>query len=125
MIDRRPGDEADVDERPWDGDWCSVFAWALPGIVPGLPGGGLLGDAHGQVFPDHVLSGLDVAAPSDGVEVGLFVGWVSSPAALLATFDQGAGHLIATTLHLAPEDGPVATAIIESLVQRTTVAPGH
>jgi Glycosyl hydrolases family 2, sugar binding domain len=115
---RRPGEATDASERPWDGDWCSVFAWALPGAVPGLPDGGLLGDAHGEIFPDHVLDGLDVAAPLDGVEVGLFSGWVHSPVALLAQFDQGSGQVIATTLQLAPEDGPVATALLEQLVQR-------
>jgi hypothetical protein len=115
---RRPADGSPAQDRPWDGDWISVFAWALPGIVPGLADGGLLGDPHGQIFPDHVLDGLEAAAPSDGVEIGLFSGWIHSPAALLAAFEQGAGRLMATTLRLAPENGPVATAMLESLVQR-------
>lgn len=36
----------------------------------------------------------------------------------LARFAQGAGHIVVTTLRLAPEVGPVATAMLESLVQR-------
>jgi hypothetical protein len=99
-----------------------VFAWALPGILPGIEDGGLLGDPHAQIFPDHVLDGLDVAAPLDGVEVGLFAGWVHSPAALLANVRHGAGRLLATTLRLAPEDGPIATALLESLIQRASAA---
>jgi hypothetical protein len=116
---RRPGDGTLFHERPWEGDWSSVFAWALPGVVPGLPQGGLLGDAHGEIFPDHVLDGLDVATRSDGVEVGLFSGWVHNPAALLADLRHGAARLAATTLRVSPEEGPVATAMLESLVQRT------
>jgi hypothetical protein len=119
---RRPENGTSPGERPWDGDWSSVFAWALPGVVPGLPEGGLLGDAHGEIFPDHVLDGLDVASASDGVEVGLFSGWVHTPASLLASVDRKPGRLVVTTLRLAPEDGPMATAMLESLVQRTVAA---
>jgi hypothetical protein len=115
---RRPGDATLQYERPWDGDWSSVFAWATPGIVPGLPEGGLLGDAHAEIFPDLVLDGIDVAAPENGVDVGLFSGWVHSPAALLCSFRHGAGTLTLTTLRVAPEDGPVASAMLAELVDR-------
>jgi hypothetical protein len=90
-----------------------VFAWSLPGIVPGLRTGGLLGVAHAEIFPDHVLEG-----PPARAEAGLFSGWVHSPAALLTTFAQNEGRVAATTLRVAPEDGPVATALLESLIQR-------
>jgi len=50
--------------------------------------------------------------------MGLFAGWIHSPAALLATFHQRAGRICATTLKLAPEDGPMATVLLESLIQR-------
>lgn len=100
-------------DLPWDGDYSSVFAWSLPGIVPGLRTGGLLGVAHAEIFPDHVLEG-----PPARAEAGLFSGWVHSPAALLTTFAQNEGRVAATTLRVAPEDGPVATALLESLIQR-------
>jgi hypothetical protein len=115
---RRPTDRTQAADRPWDGDWTSVFAWALPGVVPGITEGGLLGDPHRQIFPDHVLDGLDVLAASDGVEAGLFAGWVHDPAALLAAFRHGDGRLVATTLRLSPEDGPIATTMLESLIQK-------
>ena len=114
---RGPGDGTSTGERPWDGDWSSVFAWSLPGFIPGLPDGGLLGEVHVEIFPDHVLTGLDVASRQDGVRAGMFSGWVHSPAGLAAQFDQGAGQVVITTLRLAPEDGPVATAVLELLTQ--------
>jgi glycosyl hydrolase family 2 len=130
---RHPGDDVQGDERGWDGDWTSVFAWALPGIVPGLPEGGLLGDAHGQVFPDHVIDWPLGIAPLDGVEIGLFAGWAHNPVALQTRLVHGAGELRVTTLKLTPEDGPVATGLLEWLVQRaahgaaqrTVAAPGR
>ena len=114
---RRPGDGTLVHERPWDGDWSSVFAWALPGVMAGLPDGGLLGDAHREIFPDHVMDGLDVASPTDGVRVGLFSGWVHSPVGLLASIDHDGRRIVVTTLRLAPEDGPIATVMLETLIQ--------
>ena len=48
----------------------------------------------------------------------MFVGWVHSPAALVWTFRQGRGTVTLTTLRVAPEDGPVATALLEGLLQR-------
>jgi hypothetical protein len=91
-------------------------------LVPGLPKGGLLGNAQAEIFPDMILDGLDLAAPADGVELGLFAGWLHAPVALQARFAQGAGHITVTTLRLAPEDGPIATALLESLVQRAADA---
>jgi hypothetical protein len=48
----------------------------------------------------------------------MFVGWVHSPAALVWEFRQGRGTVTLTTLHVAPEEGPVATALLEGLLQR-------
>jgi hypothetical protein len=109
-------------DSSWSGDWTSVFAWALPDVVPGLPEGGLLGDAHREVFPECVLDGLVAAEASDGVEAGLFAGWIHAPVTVQAGFALGAGHLIVTTFRLAPEHGPIATALLESLVQRAAGA---
>jgi hypothetical protein len=115
---RRPGQDATAEERAWEGDWISVFAWAAPGAVPGLPEGGLLGDPYAEIFPGHVLTGIDAADPAVRVDAGMFAGWLRHPAALLATFRQGAGRVVMTTLHACPEDGPVATSLLEQLVQR-------
>jgi hypothetical protein len=112
---RSRGSQADL---PWNGDYSSVFAWALPGIVPGLPDGGLLGDAEAEIYPDHVLDGGNPAAWVDIAGAGLFSGWVHSPAALLAEFAQTRGEVMLTTLRLSPEGGPVATALLEALIQR-------
>jgi hypothetical protein len=117
VVSRDPGPTDVAPRRPWDGDWTSVFAWALPGVAPGLPDGGLLHEAHAEVYPDHVITGLDVADPSDGVRIGLFAGWVDGPAAILASFPQGRGWVTLTTLRLSPEHGPVATALLGSLLR--------
>ncbi len=122
---RKPDACAPPVERSWDGDWISVFAWAVPGTLPGLEDGGLLGDAHAEIFPDLVLDWRDRAAGTDVVEVGMFSGWIRHPAALLMSFRQGAGHVIVTTLRVAPEEGPIATAVLESLVQRADAERGH
>jgi hypothetical protein len=44
---------------------------------------------------------------------------VHSPAALVWSFPQGRGSLTLTTLRIAPERGPVATVLLEGLLQRT------
>jgi hypothetical protein len=121
---RRPGDGTSAYATPLDGDWIGVFAWALPDTIPGLPAGGLLGDAQREVYPDHVIDGLDPGVPQDEVAVGIFAGWLHSPAALLGAFGQGAGRIVVTTLHVAPEDGPVATALLETLIRRTVEPTG-
>jgi hypothetical protein len=51
------------------------------------------------------------------VTAGVFVGWIHAPAALLWTFQQGSGQVTVTTLKLSPEAGPVATVLIEDLIQ--------
>jgi hypothetical protein len=52
----------------------------------------------------------------------MFVGWVHTPAALVWTFRQAAGAVTLTTLRVAPETGPVATALLERLVQHAAAA---
>lgn len=46
------------------------------------------------------------------------MGWVHSPAALIWTFRQGGGQMTLTTFHLAPDSGPVATHLLEQLMQQ-------
>ncbi|MDQ3690333.1 MAG: hypothetical protein M3406_09930 [Chloroflexota bacterium] len=103
---------------PWDGDWVSSFSWILPEAFPRLPVRPLLDAAYGEVAPDHVLLGYDPVKHGDEVTAGMFVGWVHEPAALLWAFDQGAGSLVLTTFRLAPESGPVATTMLQCLIDR-------
>jgi hypothetical protein len=102
---------------PWEGDWVSAFSWVLPGAFPGLPERNPLDFAYAEVLPDHVLSGYDPSRHRDEVPAGMFVGWVHSPAALVWSFRQGRGTVTLTTLRVAPEHGPVATAFLEGLLQ--------
>jgi len=69
------------------------------------------------VLPDHVMTGYEPTRHRDEVIAGMFVGWVHSPAALVWSFPQGRGRITLTTLHVAPEAGPVATALLENLLQ--------
>jgi hypothetical protein len=103
---------------PWEGDWVSSFSWLLPGTFPDLPDRNPLDFAYEEVLPDHVLAGYDPTRHRDEVPAGMFVGWVHSPAALVWEFRQGRGTVTLTTLHVAPEEGPVATALLEGLLQR-------
>jgi hypothetical protein len=103
---------------PWEGDWVSAFSWLLPGTFPDLPVRNPLDFAYEEVLPDHVLTGYDPTRHLDEVPAGMFVGWVHSPAALVWGFRQGRGAVTLTTLHVAPETGPVATALLEGLLQR-------
>ncbi|HKF85568.1 MAG TPA: glycoside hydrolase family 2 TIM barrel-domain containing protein [Candidatus Limnocylindrales bacterium] len=103
---------------PWEGDWVSAFSWILPGAFPEVPERNPLDFAFEEVLPDHVLTGYDPVRHRDEVPVGMFVGWVHSPAALVWSFRQGRGAVTLTTLHVAPERGPIATALFEGLLQR-------
>jgi hypothetical protein len=64
------------------------------------------------------MTGYDPVRHRDEVPAGMFVGWVHSPAALIWTFRQGGGQMTLTTFHLAPESGPVATHLLEQLMQQ-------
>lgn len=102
---------------PWEGDWVSSFSWMLPEAFAGLPLRNPLDFAYEEVLPDHVLTGYDPGRHLDEVTAGMFVGWVHSPAALVWSFPQGRGRITLTTLHVAPESGAVATALLERLLQ--------
>lgn len=104
--------------NPWEGDWVTAFSWILPEAIPGLRPRNPLGFEFREVLPDHVLIGYDPVRHRDEVPAGMFVGWVHSPAALIWTFRQGGGQMTLTTFHLAPESGPVATHLLEQLMQQ-------
>jgi hypothetical protein len=115
---RLPMAGAPGQRSPWEGDWVSSFCWLLPDEIPYAPRRNPLDFAYQEVLPDHVLTGYDPGRHLDEVTGGMFVGWVHSPAALIWTFPQGRGRITVTTLHLAPESGAVATALLEGLIQR-------
>ncbi|MFN2418318.1 MAG: glycoside hydrolase family 2 protein [Candidatus Limnocylindria bacterium] len=110
---------------PWEGDWVSSFSWILPDAFPRLPRRAPLDQAYGEIAPDHVLLGYDPVKHRDEVPSGMFVGWVHAPAALIWEFRQGDGVITVTTLRLAPESGPVATTMLDCLIQQSVEqAPG-
>jgi hypothetical protein len=116
-------DEGHSQRIPWEGGWVTSFNWMLPGVLPGLPGRNPLDFAYQEVAPEHVLLGYDPRQHRDEVVSGMFVGWLHEPAALIWSFTQGAGSVTLTTFRLAPQDGPVATVLLEGLVQRTAAGP--
>lgn len=128
-LDVRARSLADSDaadgRSPWDGDWVTAWSWLLPGAIPNLPERNPLDFAFAEVTPDHVLAGYDPEVHRDEVIAGMFAGWVHAPAALIWGFPQGRGRLTATTFRLAPEDGPVATAMLEGLLQLSAGDPAE
>jgi hypothetical protein len=118
-------DPSAADRRsPWDGDWVTAWSWILPGAVPDLPVRNPLDFAYREVLPDHVLDGYDPSRDRDEVIAGMFSGWVHAPAALVWRFRQGRGQVTLTTFRVAPEQGPVATVLLEGLIQFASSQPG-
>jgi hypothetical protein len=102
---------------PWEGDWVTSWSWLLHDVLPGLPRRNPLDFAYQEVLPDHVLLGYEPVRHRDEVPAGMFVGWVHAPAAIVWTFPQGRGAVTLTTFRVAPESGPVATLLLERLIQ--------
>ena len=118
-------DEGHAQRIPWEGGWVSTFSWIVPGAIPGLPRRQLLDFTFQEVTPEHVMLGYDPRLHRDEVPAGMFVGWLHEPAATIWTFRQGAGLVTLTTFRLSPEDGPVATVMLEHLLQATGVGAGE
>ena len=110
-------DEGHAQRIPWEGGWVSTFSWLDPDAIPGLPRRQLLDFTFQEVTPEHVMIGYDPKVHRDEVPAGMFVGWLHEPAALIWTFGQGAGKVTLTTFRLSPENGPVATVMLEQLLQ--------
>jgi hypothetical protein len=104
---------------PWEGDWVTSWSWILPDAMGVLPRRAPLDFAYEEVLPDHVLLGHDPVRHRSEVSAGMFVGWVHAPAAIVWSFKQGAGAITLTTFRVCPERGPVATALLEELIQRS------
>jgi hypothetical protein len=107
---------------PWEGDWVTSWSWILPSEYEGLPDRNPLDFAYEDVLPDHVLLGHDPVRHRSEVSAGMFVGWIHTPAALVWTFRQGRGSATLTTFRVAPEAGPVATVLLENLIQQAAGA---
>jgi len=104
----------------WTGDWISAFSWIDPNLAMDLPRRAPLDFTYAEVLPDHVLTGFDAAEHASEVSAGMFVGWIHAPVALAWSFPQGRGRLTLTTLHVAPESGPVATVLRDALISRAS-----
>lgn len=111
-----PADDSNGYQNPWRGDWITAFSWLLPGSLPNVPEHNPLDLSFAEVMPDHVLAGYDPALHADEVFAGMFVGWVHSPAALAWDVPVGRGMICVTTLHVAPENGPMATTLMDDLL---------
>lgn len=107
---------------PWEGDWVTSWSWILHGELPGLPLRNPLDFAYEEVLPDHVMLGYEPRRHLDEVAAGMFVGWIHTPAAIVWQFRQGRGTVTLTTFRVAPETGPVATALLERLIQHAAQA---
>lgn len=107
---------------PWEGDWVTSWSWILPEPSGVLPQRAPLDFAYEEVLPDHVLLGHDPVRHRDEVGAGMFAGWVHAPTALIWSFKQGAGAVTLTTFRVCPERGPVATALLEKLIQQSAVS---
>lgn len=116
VVRRQADDGGRPHEAPWAGDWITTFGWLKDGTLPGVPRGPLLGMPFAEVYPDHVLAGFDPRDPRVEIAAGMFAGWVHSAAAVAARFGQGKGRIAATTFRVAPEDGPLAAALLDGLV---------
>ncbi|HEY0443183.1 MAG TPA: glycoside hydrolase family 2 TIM barrel-domain containing protein [Candidatus Limnocylindrales bacterium] len=103
---------------PWEGDWVTSWSWLDHAALPGLPARNPLDFAYEEVLPDHVLLGYDPVRHRDEVPAGMFVGWVHAPGAIVWSFRQGRGAITVTTFRVAPESGPVATLLLEQLIQQ-------
>ena len=112
-------DEGHSQRIPWEGGWVSTFSWIVPNSIPDLPRRQLLDFSFQEVAPDHVMLGYDPRQHRDEVKGGMFVGWLHEPAATIWSFRQGAGVVTLTTFCLSPEYGPVATLMLEHLLQST------
>lgn len=106
----------------WTGDWIGAFSWIDPSLAVNLPGRAPLDFTYAEVLPDHVLTGFAPAEHATEVSAGMFVGWIHAPVALTWSFPQGRGRLTLTTLHVAPENGPVATTLRNALISAASAS---
>ncbi len=101
----------------WSGDWASNFNWLHQDkILQHLPVTNPLDFLFSEITPNYVITGYEER--TEDVLAGLFIGWILSPAALLAQFRCGKGKGLITTFRLANKFGndPAATFILNDLI---------
>jgi hypothetical protein len=114
------------EKNPWEGDWVTNYNWlkytslfeGIPRAVDSPLEGEVMDFQYYKVMPDHVMLGWNPDRDFDDILSGIVVGWVHSPASLIAQCRWGEGKLLATTLKLesAFADDPVATILLQNLV---------
>lgn len=114
------------EKNPWEGDWVSNYNWVkhhplfdrIPRTSDSPLPGDLMDFQYYKVTPNQVLLGWSNEREFDDIFSGMVVGWVHSPASLLAQCRWGQGRLLATTLKLesAFGDDPVASIILQNLI---------
>jgi Glycosyl hydrolases family 2, sugar binding domain/Glycosyl hydrolases family 2, TIM barrel domain/Glycosyl hydrolases family 2 len=120
-------DEKTRDRNPWEGDWVTNWNWLkhdtlfdrIPRTLDSPFPGELMDFQYYKVIPNHVLTGWSQDRDFEDIFAGIVVGWVHSPASLIAQCRWGAGALLATTLKLesAFGDDPVATILLQNLIR--------
>ena len=80
--------------------------------------GDLMDFQYYKVIPNQVLLGWNGDRDFEDIGSGMVVGWVHSPASMVAQCRWGRGRLLVTTLKLesAFGDDPVATLLMQNLI---------
>jgi hypothetical protein len=115
------------EKNPWEGDWVSNYNWLkhdplfdrIPRTSDSPLPGDLMDFQYYRVTPNQVMLGWSNEREFDDIFSGMVVGWVHSPASLLAQCRWGRGRLLATTLRLESGfgDDPVASIILQNLIK--------
>ena len=111
---------------PWSGYWVTSFSWLRrAGPFARIPGEPFLDQSFQRVIPHYVLEGFSPADFEEMVYAGIFVGWVNKMAALIGVRRYGRGQVVLTTFRLLndrPGDDPVATSLLDGLIELATLA---
>jgi glycosyl hydrolase family 2 len=115
------------EKNPWEGDWVSNYNWLkheplfdrIPRTSDSPLPGDLMDFQYYRVIPNQVLLGWSQERDFHDIFSGIVVGWVHSPATLLAQCRWGQGRLLATTLKLESPfgDDPVACILLQNLIR--------
>jgi len=112
----------------WQGDWISTFSWLRrDGPFASVPGGPLIDHAFDRVIPNHVVAGCSTWDFQARVHAGMVIGWVHKPAGLIVERERGRGKMVVTTFRLledAPDNDPVATALLDGLLELALTSRG-
>lgn len=123
-------DEKTKEKNPWEGDWVTNFNWLkrnplferIPRLTESPLEGDLMDFQYYKVIPNQVMLGWSQADDFADIFSGMVVGWIHSPASIVAQCRWGAGRLLATTLKLESAfcDDPVATILMQNLIHYMT-----